>query len=138
MEVLFYPNAYKPSGVMKSVLGDPSHVLRLQMLSQLRSRPEQGLWLRVSANSLPGNSTVRSWAKRRVLRAFREELKIKGFGPNGISLVGGNKDVRGTMNVTVKQGAVTAEWGSVKAEVGKVLEAMVNMTGTTRKQVRWG
>lgn len=70
--------------------------------------------------------------------AFKEELKIKGFGLDGMSLAGGNQDVRGTMNVSVKQAAVTAEWRSVKAEVGKVLEAVVNMTGSTKKHVRWG
>ncbi|KAL9581195.1 MAG: hypothetical protein Q9212_004041 [Teloschistes hypoglaucus] len=137
MEIIFYPNAYRPSGVMKSALGDPSHVLRLQMLSQLQSRSEQGLWLRVSANGFPAKSTARSWAKRRILVAFKEELKIKGFGPDGMSLAGGNQDVRGTMNVYVKQAAVTAEWRSVKAEVGKVLEAVVNMSGTTRNQEPW-
>lgn len=70
--------------------------------------------------------------------AFKEELKIKGFGPEGMRLAGGNEGLRGTMDVYVRKGAVTAEWRSVRAEVGKVLEDVVNTPGTTTKKAKWG
>ncbi|KAL8737595.1 MAG: hypothetical protein Q9181_001537 [Wetmoreana brouardii] len=130
ISITFHPNAYLPSTPMSSILSDSTHVLRPQVLSRLQSRPKKGLWIRVSANGFASNATVRRWAKRRVQEALREDLKVRGLGVDGIGLDGQRTEVRGTMEVKVKKEAVVAEWSDVRAEMGRVVEAVVGTAGT--------
>ncbi|KAI4124997.1 MAG: hypothetical protein LQ338_004512 [Usnochroma carphineum] len=123
----FKPNAYYPSYPMQCILADPTHVLRPMISFRVQSRPKKGLWLRVSANGIGGKATVRRWAKRKVHQAVREEFRARGLGTDGMGLKGEEKEVRGTMEVTVRQPTVGAEWGAVKKEVGRLVGAVVDM-----------
>lgn len=135
--VSFKPGAYSASYAMQCVLADVTHVLRPLTESRLRSRPTKGLWLRISANSIGAKVTVRRWAKRRVREAVREELKVRGLGLDGLGLHGGKKQMRGTMEVTVRQPAIGAAWADIKADVGRLMKAAVDMAGSTTGTKTW-
>ncbi|KAL8688831.1 MAG: hypothetical protein Q9218_005358 [Villophora microphyllina] len=124
--VHFEPKAYYHSALMIAIVSDPTHVLRNQILSRMQSRPKQGLWMCVSANGFPAKATVRRWAKRRVKVALKEELKLRGFGADGISLAGKHREVKGTMNVYVKKETLTAGWSTVRAEVGRLAQGKIH------------
>lgn len=111
---------------MQCILADATHVLRPLIDSRLQTRPKKGLWIRVSANGIGGKATVRRWAKRRVQQAVKEELEKKHLNMYGIGLNGQRKEVKGTMEVTVRQPTVGAEWGDVKAQVRRLVEAVVD------------
>lgn len=46
----------------------------------------------------------------------------------------GGKELKGTMELFVKKEAVAAEWSNVRAELGKVVEALVAMAEEGRKR----
>ncbi|KAI4186171.1 MAG: hypothetical protein LQ348_004262 [Seirophora lacunosa] len=123
----FKPNVYFPSYPMQCILDDPTHALRPLVESRMRSRIRRGLWLRISANSMGAKAMVRRWAKRRVQEAVREELEAKHFGMDGVRMKVPKKEVRGTMELSVRQPTVGAEWGDLKTEVRRLVEAVVHM-----------
>ncbi|KAL8903852.1 MAG: hypothetical protein Q9207_003650 [Kuettlingeria erythrocarpa] len=134
---LFKPGVYSASFAMQCVLHDVTHVLRPLTESRLRSRPKNGLWLRISANQIVANVTVRRWAKRRVREAVREELKVRGLGLDGLGLDGKREQLKGTMEVTVRQPAIGAAWADVQADVGRMMKAAVYMAAPkTGKKTR--
>lgn len=128
VSINFHPNAYAPSYPVYSIIKDATHVLRPQTAARLESRPKQGLWIRVSANGFAGKATVRRWVRRRVREAVREELKVRGVSFDGRTVENiGGKELKGTMELFVKKEAVAAQWRNVRAELGKVVEAVVAM-----------
>lgn len=46
---------------------------------------------------------------------------------NGLGLDGRKREMRGTMEVTVRQPTIGAEWADVKADVGRLMRAVVDM-----------
>ncbi len=133
----FKPGAFSASFAMQCVLSDVTHVLRPLTESRLRSRPKKGLWLRISANNIVAKVTVRRWAKRRVREALREELKARGLGLDGLGLDGRREEMKGTMEITVRQPAIGAAWADVQADVGRMMKAAVDMAApTTGKKTR--
>lgn len=59
---------------------------------------------------------------------MREELKVRGVNFDGMTAENiGGKELKGTMELFVKKEAVAAEWSNVRAELGKVVEAVVAM-----------
>ncbi|KAL8948260.1 MAG: hypothetical protein Q9222_005545 [Ikaeria aurantiellina] len=128
ISVSFRPHIYVPSRLSSSVLHDATHVLRPLIASRLRSRPKQGLWLRVSANGFSGKATVRRWAKRRVTQALRLEFREKGLSTDGVDLHKGGKGLRGTMEVYAKENIVAASWSDIRSEAGKVVDAVMSMS----------
>ncbi|KAL8648803.1 MAG: hypothetical protein Q9210_004777 [Variospora velana] len=123
----FKPNVYFPSYPMQCILADTTHVLRPLIDWRTRSRTRNGLWVRISANSIGGKAIVRRWAKRRVQEAVKEELKARHFGMHGVGIKAPKKEVRGTMEVFVRQPTVGAEWGDLKTEVRRLVDAVVYM-----------
>ncbi|KAL8716110.1 MAG: hypothetical protein Q9220_000015 [cf. Caloplaca sp. 1 TL-2023] len=125
--VSFRPNIYLPSTIGSSILNDTTHVLRPLIVSRLRSRPKQGLWVRVSANGFNGKATVRRWAKRRVTQALRLELRERGWEIDGMHLHKDGRVLRGTMELYAKETVVAARWPDIRSELGRVVDAVVSM-----------
>ncbi|KAL8973694.1 MAG: hypothetical protein Q9197_002066 [Variospora fuerteventurae] len=123
----FKPNVYFPSYPMQCILADATHILRPLIDWRTCSRTRKGLWVRISANSIGSKAIVRRWAKRRVQEAIREELKARHFGMHGIGIKAPKKEVRGTMEVFVRQPTVAAEWGDLRTEVRRLMDAVVYM-----------
>ncbi|KAL8718046.1 MAG: hypothetical protein Q9225_004782 [Loekoesia sp. 1 TL-2023] len=118
---------------MQIILNDRTHALRPLVLSRLQSRRKEGLWIRISSNSIAGKATVRRWAKRRVQEAFREELNARGLNMNGMGMDRQGKVVNGTMEVNVRQPSVQAEWKRVKARVSRVVDYVIRTGGVAEE-----
>lgn len=66
---------------------------------------------------------------------MREEFKTRGVSFDGMTVDNiGGKELKGTMELFVKKEAVAAEWSKVRAELGKVVEALVAMAEEGRKR----
>lgn len=112
---------------MQCVLADATHVLRPLINHRLQSRARKGLWVRITANSIGGKTIVRRWAKRRVQQAVREELEARNFGMDGFGIEKPRKEIRGTMEVIVRQPTVGVRWEDLKSDIGRLVEAVVVM-----------
>ncbi|KAL8773521.1 MAG: hypothetical protein Q9209_001625 [Squamulea sp. 1 TL-2023] len=133
VSINFRPNTYVPSNPVNSIIHDATHVLRPQTAARFKSRSQNGLWIRVSANGFASKATVRRWVRRRVREAMREELKARGVDFDGMTVEDiRGRELRGTMELFVKKEAVAAEWKDVRAELGKVVEAVVAMAERTQ------
>ncbi|KAL8777136.1 MAG: hypothetical protein Q9213_007996 [Squamulea squamosa] len=128
VSINFHPNIYVPSNPVNSIIHDTTHVLRPQTAARFQSRPQKGLWIRVSANCFAGKATVRRWVRRRIREAVRAELKARGVEFDGMTAEDiGERELKGTMELFVKKEAVAAKWKDVRADMGKVVEAVVAM-----------
>ncbi|KAI4229786.1 MAG: hypothetical protein L6R36_000572 [Xanthoria steineri] len=133
--IKFQPNVHVPSYPVDSIIKDFTHILRPQTAARFESHPKRGLWIRVLANGFGGKATVRRWVRRRVREAVRQEFKTRGMSFDGMAVENiGGKELKGTMELFVKKEAVAAEWSNVRAQLGKVVEALVAMAEEGRKR----
>ncbi len=85
---------------VRNVLVDDGHSMHYRTTQYYKpimdgnvNREEQGLWIVVGANMLPRKRVVRSWARRRLLRAISEQLGAHGFDTNGRRLKGADAEI---------------------------------------------
>ena len=76
--------------ISQIVLKDPSSIRRFAVQRKYEylkdynlDRTRLGLWLIIWSNDVQRQRTIRSWAKRRVLKAINEELNAHGFDAQG-------------------------------------------------------
>lgn len=60
---------------------------------------------------------------------MREEFEARGLRTDGMNIEGRKEGVRGTMEVFVRQPTVGAEWGNVKVEVRRLVDAALVIAG---------
>lgn len=121
---------------MQCILADRTHVLRPLVLSRTESHPRKGLWVRVNANSIGAKAVVRRWASRRVQQAVRAEFAARGLNIDGAGAGKERYGVNGTMEVYVRQPSLGAKWHHLKAEMGRVVDAVIQTAEVQRNRVR--
>ena len=114
----------------RRILDDRSHVLYVPtrkryaaILDGHYDERQEGLRLVITANTMQKKRVVRSWAKRRIVQAVTEALRMKGFGTNGRRLVdrGPNtprvSESNGSQNKKMQDHAPEALIGTVEVHV---------------------
>jgi len=90
------------------------------------SRPSFHLTL--TANTMPGKSVVRSWAKRRMRDALLQELRTRGWERDGRARDEGTRDLKGFVRIMTLAPIVKATGGEVQREAGRVVGRVVRMS----------
>ncbi|KAF1830372.1 hypothetical protein BDW02DRAFT_642244 [Decorospora gaudefroyi] len=136
-----YSPEYK-SFIINHIATDPSHPLYESQKRRQAERKREGLWWHVTTGiDLNKSSCVRAWARRRLRTAITEELKQRGYDENGkfvnlkaiqdrmdmmsVLRVGKTLDLTGSLRLIVQPPLVPAKYADVRAETGKVIEALV-------------
>lgn len=89
--------------------------------------------LTLTANTMPGKSVVRSWAKRRMRDALFQELRTQGWEPDGRAREGGMRDLKGFVRIFTLVPIVKATGGEVKSEAGRLVGRMLRMSEEGRR-----
>lgn len=136
------------------VANDPSHPLCQSQRRRLLDRSRRGLWWHATTGTeLSKSSCVRTWARRRLRNAMRDELKRRGYDTMGMSvdakpLLHGIQVLRpslaqdrtfhlsGSLRLQALPPLLSARYQDVCAEAGQVIDAMLEVIG--RKTIGQG
>jgi hypothetical protein len=127
--------------IVNHVATDPSHPLYEMQKRRIAERKKEGLWWHVTTGAdLAKSSCVRSWARRRLRNAIVEELKARGFDENGKPIerngfVSGLGAIKGSLRLHVQTPLIPAKFVDVRAEVGNILEVLVDDVPKTLPQM---
>ncbi|KAH7090428.1 hypothetical protein FB567DRAFT_290967 [Paraphoma chrysanthemicola] len=123
------------------LIASPLHPLNETQKRKRTERVKDGIWWHATSGpDLSKSSCVRSWARRRLGTAIVEELKARGFRENGkavritttadghIAPIEGRLDLKGSLKLHALPPLVPAKFVEVKAEVGKVIDILVQAT----------
>jgi hypothetical protein len=136
-----YAPEYK-NFIVNHVVIDPSHPLNETQKRRQVERKKEGLWWHATTGvDLNKSSVVRSWARRRLRNAIKEELKQRGYDENGkfvdLKAIQGNMelmsvlragktlDLKGSLRLHAQAPLIPAKYVDVCAETGHVIEALV-------------
>ncbi|KAH7075708.1 hypothetical protein BKA63DRAFT_305155 [Paraphoma chrysanthemicola] len=120
------------------LIASPLHPLNETQKRKRTERVKDGIWWHATSGpDLSKSSCVRSWARRRLGTAIVEELKARGFHENGTAMripntadghiapSKGRLDLKGSLRLHALPPLVPAKFVEVKAEVGKVIDILV-------------
>lgn len=127
---------------VQHVAADASHPLHENQKKRQRERRREGLWWHVTAGvDLNKSSCVRTWARRRLRNAIRDELQQRGYDDTGklvnekavehrkdlIDLLrhGSPLDLTGSLRLHVQSPLIPAKYAQVRAQAGQVVELML-------------
>ena len=102
------------------------------------SRPKQGLWWTVTANTMRGKSVARTWAQRRLRVAFVKALKSQGWDRegkvarkvaplDGDGLNAGRENERGDLKGTLEVHTLTTILQATGEQVQREAELLVGI-----------
>ena len=134
----------------RKILEDPEHVLYLPTKQRYNERPRDTLWWNISCNQLKYKAVVRSWATRRIKKAFIEALYDMGLNEDGqVRMDGaqkvskGSPGLTGTLQMKGHDGAITTTTEDVRQQMRLLVHALVEGRETValrngRKGDLWG
>lgn len=114
----------------QDALGKEYHPLRELALTKWAERKDP-LWWNVLSKTEVSPRVVRGWAINRTRVAFKNALKRKGYDENGYRLNDPSgskrpeKDLVGSVQFMINQGAVKASWEEMNAEADMILDGML-------------
>ncbi|KAI4940742.1 hypothetical protein J4E86_010714 [Alternaria arbusti] len=129
--------------ILNHVASDPQHPLCETQRRRQREKKKEGLWWHATTPAdLNKSSCVRTWARRRLRNAIKEELQARGYDENGKFVypevrksqpgllntlrAGNTLDLQGSLRFHVEPPLVPAKYVDVRAEAGAVIEALIN------------
>lgn len=142
--------AYNPgynTHVVHHLAEDKLHPLQVLRSRELRQRKREGLWWHVTTSlDSSKSSVVRSWARRRLRNAFKEELVARGFDEFGrpaqaetlLSGTGVKSDAPGSVSLTgsvklhVNSPLIAASFADLKRETGVIIDVLRGAIETSR------
>ena len=141
---------HKIPGVAKYILEDRNHVLYYRTAQQYErirrgiiDKDEEGLWLVVGSNAINRKRVVRCWARRRILHAIVQQLKVHGFDRKGRKLnaespvqVDGHQIERltGLVDVNVHECSIDCNYEELWRQTGILVQEVVRRCGERRGQ----
>ncbi len=147
--VCMFPT-HKLSHSAEAILRDTSHVLQPSVRHQFEhiitgryDEFEEGLWLMFTSNTMPGKKIVRSWARRRVVHAVTQELRMRGFDSRGRRVetdstaedqqpgsAGKRPDLLvGTVDIEAMEHGVHLKFAEVQEQAAHVVERILKICG---------
>lgn len=124
-----YTSTHTPSYTSYAKLTDIHHPLHAYTKARFLAFPRDTLWVRVNANLLQINSTIRNRYRRRIKVALEEAFRGNGYEPNGKKLGGETKGFVGTLNVMAGVKMMAADWKDVKKDANYVVNRLQEMCG---------
>ncbi|CBX93289.1 hypothetical protein IAQ61_009002 [Plenodomus lingam] len=123
---------------------DRSHPLYIAQKRRQAERSKEGLWWHVTTGvDLSKSSCVRTWARRRLRNAVREELQQRGYNhagtlvdtaalkdrPELINVLrqGRSLDLKGSLRLHVLAPLIPAKYTVLCAETGEMIEKMLQV-----------
>ena len=135
-----YSPTHHPMFLAQKILEDPEHVLYLPTKQKYNTRPRDTLWWNFSCNHLKNKAVVRSWAARRMKKAFVEALYSMGFNEDGQVRVEeaqkvskGSSGLKGTLQMKGQHGAVTTTTEDVRQQMRLLVQALIERRKTVVK-----
>lgn len=136
-----YAPEYK-TFIVNHIATDPSHPLHEAQKRRQRERRREGLWWHVTAGvDLNKSSCVRTWARRRLRNAVKDELQQRGYDdtgklvgleavqqrPDAMHLLrqGKSLDLTGSLRFHVQPPLIPAKYAQLRAETGQVIDIML-------------
>jgi len=122
---------------------DETHPMKtlFQMQWDARDRSALLIWVR-SPGSLAPKASVRKYHCRRVRGALYEALRVKGMNQHGKPLDGNGKaspelesPMKGSLEITVRSGALDAPYLLLRDDCQKMLEKILSQGGNTHRMV---
>ena len=121
---------------------DTSHPLQEAQKRRLAERKKEGLWWHPTTGlDINKLSCVRSWARRRLRNAVKDELKQRGYDETGrlvnlkvlqnqpdlvnVLRQGKTLDLTGSLRLNVQPPLIPAKYSEIRAEVGQLFEVML-------------
>ncbi|KAL6721858.1 hypothetical protein ACLMJK_000963 [Lecanora helva] len=140
---------HQPSHTSSIILKDTSHVLcprvRQRYDPVIKGRYnelEEGLWIMLTSNTMQGKKAVRSWAKRRIAQAMKQELSARGYDGEGRRVstgavsedaIGESKRrpdmLIGTVDIEVFSHSMGIGFAEVQNQMGLVVEEVLRICG---------
>lgn len=124
-----YTYTHTPSYTSYAKLNDVYDPLHTYTRARFLAFPRDTLWVRVNANILQINSTIRNRYRRRIKAALQEVFREKGYEPNGKKLGGETDGFVGTLNVMAGVKLMAADWKEVKKDANYVVTRLQEMCG---------
>ncbi|KAF2466004.1 uncharacterized protein BDR25DRAFT_175405, partial [Lindgomyces ingoldianus] len=136
-----YQSTYKPL-IYQPIVDSSHHPLHIIRKRIQGERSRSGLWWHVTVgNNSSKTKVVRSWLRRRLIVAFIEELKSRGFDRDGkfvdtkdnaphrevfreLLERGQIPELKGSLKLHAQAPLVTAKFEDVKREAAKLVEAL--------------
>ncbi|KAL6703306.1 hypothetical protein ACN47E_010013 [Coniothyrium glycines] len=137
-----YSAEHKTSFILHHIATDPTHPLHEAQRRRQLQRPKQGLrWHVTTGSDLSKSSCVRSWARRRLRNAVKDELAQRGYDETGMLVnlkaiqgrpdlhnvlhKGESLDIAGSLRLHVQPALILASYNDVRAETGRIFDAIL-------------
>ncbi|RMZ74201.1 chitin biosynthesis [Pyrenophora seminiperda CCB06] len=133
--------------IINHVATDPSHPLHETQKRRQRERKKEGLWWHATTGvDLNKSSCVRTWARRRLRNAVKDELELRGYNENGIlaqpkatpdsanptklRYAAKLPNLTGSLRLHVQAPLLPAKYADIRAETRGIIDALVQAAGS--------